>query len=129
MGETDLATSSFGQSFNVTMTQMVSAFSSLINGGYYYQPHVVKQIQDENGNVIETNDPTLLRKTVSKQTSDRVKEALRAVMTDGTGVPANVEGYDIGGKTGTAEKLPRGNGDYLLSFIGYAPQENPEVVI
>ena len=97
---------------------MVSAFSSLINGGYYYQPHVVKQIQDENGNVIETNDPTLLRKTVSKQTSDRVKEALRAVMTDGTGVPANVEGYDIGGKTGTAEKLPRGNGDYLLSFIG-----------
>lgn len=111
------------------MTQMVSAFSSLINGGYYYQPHVVKQIQDENGNVIETNDPTLLRKTVSKQTSDRVKEALRAVMTDGTGVPANVEGYDIGGKTGTAEKLPRGNGDYLLSFIGYAPQENPEVVI
>lgn len=70
---------------------MVSAFSSLINGGYYYQPHVVKQIQDENGNVIETNDPTLLRKTVSKQTSDRVKEALRAVMTDGTGVPANVE--------------------------------------
>ena len=66
----------------------------------------MKQIQDENGNVIETNDPTLLRKTVSKQTSDRVKEALRAVMTDGTGVPANVEGYDIGGKTGTAEKLP-----------------------
>ena len=89
----------------------------------------MKQIQDENGNVIETNDPILLRKTVSKQTSDRVKEALRAVMTDGTGVPANVEGYDIGGKTGTAEKLPRGNGDYLLSFIGYAPQENPEVVI
>lgn len=129
MGETDLATSSFGQSFNVTMTQMVAAFSSLVNGGNYYEPHVVRQIQDENGNVIQTKDPTLLRKTVSRQTSERVKEALRAVMTEGTGVPANVEGYDIGGKTGTAEKLPRGSGSYLLSFIGYAPQENPEVVI
>ena len=129
MGETDLATSSFGQSFNVTMTQMATAFSSLINGGYYYQPHVVKQIQDENGNVIQAKDSTLLRKTVSKQTSDRVKEALRTVMTEGTGVPANVEGYDIGGKTGTAEKLPRGTGNYVLSFIGYAPQEHPEVVI
>ena len=129
VGQVELATMSFGQSFQVTPVQMAATVSSLINGGYYYQPHVVKQVQDENGNVIETNDPTLLRKTVSKQTSDRVKEALRAVMTDGTGVPANVEGYDIGGKTGTAEKLPRGNGDYLLSFIGYAPQENPEVVI
>ena len=129
MGETDLATSSFGQSFNVTMTQMVSAFSSLINGGYYYQPHVVKQIQDENGNVIETNDPTLLRKTVSKQTSDRVKEALRAVMTDGTGVPANVEGYDIGGKTGTAEKLPRSAHNYLVSFCGFAPADDPQLLM
>ena len=125
----DLATNSFGQSFNVTMTQMASAFCSLINGGYYYEPHVVKQIQDEDGNVIETKDPVLLRKTVSAETSEQVKTYLKAVMDYGTGQRAQVEGYDIGAKTGTAEKLPRGNGSYLLSFIGYAPQDNPEVLI
>ncbi len=129
MTEIDLATNSFGQNFNVTMTQMVSAFCSLINGGYYYEPHVVKQIQDENGNVIETKDPVLLRKTVSEQTSETMKQYLKAVMDYGTGQRAQVEGYSIGAKTGTAEKLPRGNGNYLLSYIGYAPQENPEVVI
>lgn len=129
MTEIDLATNSFGQNFNVTMTQMVSAFCSLVNGGYYYEPHVVKEIQDEDGNVIETKDPVLLRKTVSEETSTMVKQYMKAVLDYGTGQSAQVEGYDIGGKTGTAEKLPRNNGNYLLSFIGYAPQENPEVVI
>lgn len=129
MTPVDLATNSFGQSFNVTMTQMASAFCSLINGGYYYEPHVVKQIQDEDGNVVETKDPVLLRKTISSETSDQIKEYLQAVMDYGTGQNAQVEGYDIGAKTGTAEKLPRGNGKYLLSYIGYAPQENPEVLI
>ena len=129
MTPVDLATISFGQSFNVTMTQMASAFCSLINGGYYYEPHVVKQIQDEDGNVIETKDPVLLRKTISSETSEQIKSYLQAVMDYGTGQNAQVEGYDIGAKTGTAEKLPRGNGKYLLSYIGYAPQENPEVLI
>lgn len=129
MGEVELATNSFGQGFNVTMTQMVSAFSSLINGGYYYEPHVVKQIQDENGNVIETKDPVLLRKTVSAETSVQLREYMGATMDYGTGKDAGVEGYDIGAKTGTAEKLPRGNGKYLLSYLGYAPQNNPEIVI
>ncbi len=129
MGEAELATASFGQGFNVTMTQMMAGFSSLINGGYYYEPHVVKQIQDENGNVIETKDPTLLRKTVSEETSRKVREYMKAVMKYGTGKNASVPGYDIGGKTGTAEKLPRGNNFYVLSYIGYAPQENPEVAI
>ena len=129
MGITDLATNSFGQGFNVTMTQLAAAFSSLVNGGYYYEPHVVKQIQDESGKVIETKDPVLLRKTVSSETSTTVKQYMKAVMTTGTGQGAAVEGYDIGGKTGTAEKLPRDQGKYLLSFIGYAPQENPEVVV
>ena len=129
MGEVELATNSFGQGFNVTMTQMVAAFSSLVNGGYYYEPHVVKQIQDENGNVIETKDPVLLRKTISAETSEKIKEYLGAVMDYGTGKSAQVEGYDIGAKTGTAEKLPRGNGKYLLSYLGCAPQNNPEVVI
>lgn len=129
MTEVDLASNSFGQNFNVTMTQMASAFCSLINGGYYYEPHIVKQIQDENGNVIETKDPVLLRKTISAETSNMLKTYLKATMDYGTGQRAQVEGYDIGAKTGTAEKLPRGNGKYLLSYIGYAPQENPEVLI
>lgn len=126
---TDLATNSFGQSFNVTMTQMVAGFSSLVNGGNYYEPHVVKQIQDEDGKVIETKDPVLLRKTISEETSEQLKPYLRAVMEYGTGQSAALEAYDIGGKTGTAEKLPRGNEEYVLSFIGCAPLENPQVVI
>lgn len=129
MMATDLATNSFGQNFNVSMIQMITGFSSLINGGYYYEPHIVKQIQDENGTVIETQDPVLLRKTVSKETSELLKTYLKGTMEYGTGKSAAVEGYDIGAKTGTAEKLPRNNGNHLLSFIGYAPQENPEVVV
>lgn len=129
MEVTDLATNAFGQNFNVTMTQMASAFSSLINGGYYYEPHVVKQIQAENGKVIETKDPVLLRKTISAETSTMLKPYMKAVLDYGTGTGAQVEGYDIGGKTGTAEKIPRDQGKYLLSFIGYAPQDNPEIVV
>ena len=90
---------------------------------------MVKQIQDEDGNVLETKDPVLLKKTISSETSDQVRQYMKAVVDYGTGTSAQVEGYEIGGKTGTAEKLPRGNGNYLLSFIGYAPVENPEVVI
>ena len=125
----NLATNSFGQNFNVTMTQLVSAFCSLVNGGYYYEPHVVKQIQDEDGSVIETKDPVLLRKTVSSETSQMLRTYMKATLDYGSGQGAQVEGYDIGGKTGTAEKLPRGNGNYLLSFIGFAPVDNPEIVI
>ena len=129
MDAASLATNAFGQNFNVTMTQLVSAFCSLVNGGDYYEPHVVKQIRDENGNVTENKDPVLVRKTVSKETSDILKDYLLGVVEEGTGSSAAVEGYSIGGKTGTAEKLPRGNGKYLVSFIGYAPQDNPEVVV
>ena len=129
MADVDLATNSFGQNFNVTMTQMLSAFCSLINGGYYYEPHVVKQIQDENGNVIETKDPVLLRKTVSAETSDMVKQYMKAVVDYGSGKKAYVDGYEMGAKTGTAEKLPRGNGKYLLSYICFAPVSNPEVAV
>lgn len=126
---TDLATNSFGQNFNVTMLQMTAGFSSLINGGNYYQPHVVKQIRDDSGRVVETKDPVLLRKTVSEDTSAKIRQYLKAVMEYGTGMSANVEGYDVGGKTGTAEKLPRNQGNHLLSYIGYAPQDHPEVVV
>lgn len=129
MDAASLATNAFGQNFNVTMTQLAASFCSLINGGNYYKPHVVKQIQDENGNVTENKDPVLLKKTISEETSEIIKDYMLGVVEEGTGASAGVEGYDIGGKTGTAEKLPRGNGKYLVSFIGYAPQENPQVVV
>lgn len=125
----DLATNSFGQSFNVTMIQMVSAFGALVNGGNYYEPYIVRQIQDSSGNVIENIEPTLVKKIVSESTSETVSTYLRAVVESGTGSYAAVEGYDIGGKTGTAEKLPRGNECYVLSFLGCVPIDEPEIVI
>lgn len=129
MDPASLATNSFGQNFNVTMTQLSASFCALINGGNYYKPHVVRQIWDENGNLIENKNPVLLKRTISKETSDIVKDYMLGVVEEGTGAKAAVEGYDVGGKTGTAEKQPRGNKKYLVSFIGYAPQENPEVVV
>ena len=129
MDSSSLATNSFGQNFNVTMTQLCASFCSLINGGEYFKPHVVKQIQDENGYVTENKEPVLLKRTVSKETSEIIKDYMYGVVEEGTGASAAVEGYAIGGKTGTAQKLPRGNGKYLVSFIGYAPQENPQVVV
>ena len=129
MDETSLATNAFGQNFNVTMTQMLAGFCSLINGGEYYEPHIVKQIQDENGNVVENEEPVLVKRTISEETSTLVKDYMRGVVQNGSGKLADLEGYEVGGKTGTAEKLPRSEGKNLVSFIGYAPQENPEIAI
>ena len=129
MDDASLATNAFGQNFNVTMTQLAAGFCSLINGGDYYEPHIVKQILDENGNVVDNKNPVLVKRTISEETSTMVKEYMRGVVLNGSGAKANLEGYEVGGKTGTAEKLPRDNGKYLVSFIGYAPQENPEVVV
>lgn len=129
LNPTELATSSFGQGVNVTMIQMAAAFSSIVNGGNYYTPHVVKQILDDGGSIIEEIEPELLRKTISKENSDLMRSYLLGVVENGTGGRAAVEGYTIGGKTGTAEKLPRGNGKYILSFIGCSPIENPQIVV
>ena len=125
----NLATNSFGQNFNVTMIQVASAFCSIINGGNYYQPHVVKKITDENGNVIQEDNGTLLKKTVASSTSELLKQYLYATVSDGTGKYAKVPGYSMGGKTGTAQKLPRGQGNYLVSFIGFAPVDNPQLLV
>lgn len=125
----NLATNSFGQNFNVTMIQVASAFCSIINGGNYYQPHVVKKITDENGNVIQEDNGTLLKKTVSSSTSELLKQYLYATVSDGTGKYSKVPGYSMGGKTGTAQKLPRGQGNYLVSFIGFAPVDNPQLLV
>ena len=136
IGPAELATCSFGQGFNTSMIQVASAFSSCINGGYYYQPHVVKKIMDTKGGTVEEKEGNLLRTTVSEQTSAKVKHYLYNTMygeTDSngnsaTGKKARVAGYAMGGKTGTAQKIPRGNGNYLVSFIGYAPYDEPQVV-
>ena len=129
MSKIDLATNSFGQNYNCTMIQMAAAFSSLVNGGHLYQPRLVCAMADENGNVIEEYTPTLLRETISKSTSDTLREYLYSVVTEGTGKTAKVDGYSLGGKTGTAEKIPRDNENYLVSFIGFAPVEDPQLVI
>lgn len=129
LGPADLATSSFGQTFNVNMLQIASAISSLINGGNYYQPHVVQEIQNDDGATVKTIDPVLVRKTVSSKTSDLIRKYMLATVDEGTGSAAQIDGYQIGGKTGTAEKYPRGNRKYLVSFIGFAPYDKPQVVV
>lgn len=129
MSSVDLATSSFGQSYNCTMIQMISAFCSIVNGGNYYQPHIVSRITDENGSLVKEIKPQLLKQTISKETSDQVKEYLFATVSEGTAGVAKVPGYSMGGKTGTAEKLPREDNNYVVSFIGYLPQEHPQLVI
>ena len=131
IGITDLATNSFGQSFNVTMIQMITGFCSLINGGYYYEPHVVSKITTADGATIENIEPRVLKQTVSQSTSDTIIEFCNTVVTGehGTGKTARPAGYMIGGKTGTAETLPRGNGEYVVSFMGYAPADDPQIAI
>ncbi len=129
MVPTDLAISSFGQGFNVTMIQMVSGFCSLINGGYYYQPHVVTRIINDEGATVRNIEPRVLKQTVSEETSAKMKELCTNVVALGTGRSARPAGYMIGGKTGTAEKYPRNKKNYVVSFMGFAPAEDPKLVI
>ena len=137
MGSTDLATNSFGQNFNVTMIQMVSAFSATINGGYYYQPHVVKKILSSDGGTIKNVEPVLLRTPISTKTSALIRRYLYNTMygpqdangNNATGRNARIAGYAMGGKTGTAEKIPRDKTNYVVSFIGFAPVDHPQVVL
>lgn len=127
--ESNLAVSSFGQGFNVTMIQLASSFCSLINGGNIYQPHVVKKIVDGSGNTVQEICPVVTKETVSQEVSDTLRDYMYTVVSEGAGAKAAVEGYAIGGKTGTAEKVPRGSGNYVVSFIGFAPVDDPQVVV
>lgn len=134
MKAADLATNSFGQNFNVTMIQMIAGYCSLINGGYYYEPHMVNKITNSNGAVIKNIEPRVLKQTVSASTSEFIRQSCRAVvMEEGgarrTGKTARPAGYAIGGKTGTAETLPRDNNQYVVSFMGYAPADDPQIAI
>lgn len=129
MGPTELATCSFGQGFNVTMIQMITGFCSLINGGNYYEPHMVKKIVSSDGSTVQTIEPRLLKQTISPSVSDTIVDFCNGVVTNGTGKSARPAGYAIGGKTGTAETFPRGNDEYVVSFIGYAPADDPQIAI
>lgn len=129
LGPTELATSTFGQSYNVTMLQLAAAYASIINGGNYYKPHTVSKVLDQNGYVLKEFTPEVVRETVSKETSEIVKNCLEAVVEDGTAAEEKIEGYRIGGKTGTAEKLPREDGKYIVSFISAAPIDDPQMLV
>ena len=134
MHEVELATNSFGQGFTCTMIQIYAAFSTVINGGYYYQPHMVRQILDSDGGVEKSIDPLLLSQPISARSSSILRDALEAGVREGTGQKAKVPGYRMGGKTGTAEKInpetgQRWKGRYLVSFIGCVPIDDPQVVI
>lgn len=129
MHEAEIATTSFGQGFNVTMIQMAMAYASIINGGYYYEPHVVSKITNSTGDVVRNIEPRVLKQTISATTSSQMKEYLNAVVSEGTGKTARPAGYAIGGKTGTAEKGARDKKHYVVSFLGHAPADNPEIVI
>ncbi len=134
MNEVELATCTFGQGLTCTMIQEITAFCAVVNGGYYYQPHVVEKILDENGKVIKDSSSLLLKQTVSGSVSELLRGYLETAVQEGTGRHAQVAGYRIGGKTGTAEKIDpetgtRAKGKYLVSFIGAAPINDPEVVI
>ena len=124
-----LATNAFGQNFNCTMMQMAAGFCSLINGGNYYRPHIVKQIQSDSGNVVKNVDKEVLRKTISEETSATIRSYMQETVESGTGTKAQIAGYTIGGKTGTAEKIPRNKKDYYISFIGFTPVDNPQLLI
>lgn len=131
MRSTELATCSFGQGYNCTMIQMMSAFCSLINGGYYYEPHMVKKIVSPSGATVQNIEPRILRQTISETTSDKVREMCNLVVSgeNGTGKTARPAGYMIGGKTGTAQTVPRSAKEYVLSFLGYAPADDPQIAI
>lgn len=131
MGRTDLAVASFGQGFNVTMIQMAAGFSSLINGGYYYEPHLVSKILNSEGATVDEIKPRILKQTVSNKTSEKLRDMLASVVmegTEGTGYTARPAGYTMGGKTGTAEKIPRAQKNYLVSFMGYVPTDDPQIL-
>lgn len=129
LNQTELATSSFGQSFTVNMMQMASAFASLINGGTYYEPHIVMAVKNAAGATIEKHNPVVVTKTVSAETSAFIRESMFLTVREGTASKAQVAGYVMGGKTGTAQKFPREEGKNLVSFLGFVETEDRTIVV
>ena len=133
VGPVELATTAFGQGVSVTPIQQITAVSAAINGGKLYKPHIVKSIlEPETNTVIKNYDKELVRKVISKKSSKEVRNALESVVTNGTGRNAFIDGYRVGGKTGTAQKVQDGrylSGNYIVSFIGFMPANNPKIVV
>ena len=133
VGPVELATTSFGQGVSVTPIQQITAVSAAINGGYLLEPYIVKSINEpETNSVIKLNEPKTVRKVISKETSEKVRYALESVVTNGTGRNAFIDGYRVGGKTGTAQKVQDGKymiGNYIVSFMGFMPTNDPKIVV
>lgn len=133
MGPVELATTSFGQGISVTPIQQVTAVSAAINGGSLYEPYLVKEmLEPETNSVIYAKEPVIRRKIICEETSKLVRYALESVVANGSGRNAYIENYRVGGKTGTAQKVENGaylDGNYILSFIGFMPADNPEIVV
>ena len=134
-GTASLTSGSFGQTFKITPLQLVRAIASVVNGGYLLEPYLVSEIVDAEGNTVMRAEPTVTRQTISKETSDTMRELIRSVVTEGTAKNASVAGFSIGGKTGTSEKIDvfDENGqrvqDKIVSFVGIAPMEDPEYIV
>ncbi len=133
VGPVELATTAFGQGVSVTPIQQITAVSAAINGGTLYKPYIVKSLNDpETNSVIKENKPIKVRKVISEETSKEVRRALESVVTNGSGKNAFIDGYRVGGKTGTAQKVENGVylvGNYILSFIGFLPADDPQIVV
>lgn len=129
----ELATTAFGQGVSVTPIQQITAVSAAINGGILYKPYIVKSLNEpETNSVVLENNPKVVRKVISKDTSDKVRYALESVVARGTGHNAYIGGYRVGGKTGTAQKAVNGSylsGNYITSFIGFLPADDPKVIV
>ena len=128
IGQVELATMSFGQSFQITPLQLLRAASAVVNGGTLVTPHFGMYATNEKGEPTKTFSYTKKEQAIQKTTSDTMKELLEAVVAEGSGNKGSVEGYRIGGKTATSEKLPRGNAKYISSFLGFAPTDNPQII-
>ena len=129
MGQVDLATASFGQGFTCTMIQEAAAISAVVNGGNYYRPHFMGSIESGSGKAGRSFDRVLMEEVLSPDVSEALRTYMKASVDDGTSVYAKVDGYSMGGKTGTAQKIPRGNGKYIVSWVGFVPFDDPQVVI
>lgn len=129
MGIVELSSSSFGQSFQVTPIQMITAISAIANGGHLMTPYLVQKQLDENGNVIKETQPVERRQVISEQTAATVADMMEAVVSSGTGKNAYVAGYRVAGKTGTSQKLTSGSGKYVASFGCFAPADDPEIAV
>lgn len=133
VGNVELSTTAFGQGVSVTPIQQVTAVSAVVNGGYLYKPYIVKNISEgEVNTIVKENKKTLVRKVISSETSQIMRRALESVVAKGGGKSAYIEGYRIGGKTGTAQKVKDGKylvGNYIMSFMAVVPSNDPEVVL